>query len=506
MFAILQEQYSRSVYPSGIIGINPSGRFIFSKYEGTTSNRVAVSGLARGDYVLDGVEGKYQRVVKAASGRGARAVSDDEVADVESAPDETAFLFKSSDFAGGYSAEVLFAAFPGTVTDGLPHDEDTVSKINVVIKMRDLINRIALSQGADVTDAEIDNVTAGLSDIEVIRFNRTGLASIYPDICPPFFNPDSGFVEAVPLASVIIGNDGEADTASETSSRAASASAYNTEKSAINSKFSAYSVVFSKSYSGSPTNSSITLKTPPTLKVGVKGTFNNTWGNISGGLSAVVYLAMEAEAGFTQSASYSKNLLPGLYYYRSVYVPAGPVPLFVTVDTGLELLLEAQTTVESNLCVYYTGMYGGTANVGINYGVSWEKIWFISIPYPYFSPYANGSRISETAYFVGGNTTTTGMLALTPTVYGSIGLSMAGVVGIDLGSEAALQAKMTVTVARNSTTGTSAIRGIGSITLYPSVDIEPWVGFSLPHIGRRDFSWRLNLYKGTVPLKTWEIF
>ena len=52
MFAVLTEQYPNSDYPGGLIGINPSGNFILSKY--TTSGERSVLGSFRtGDYVLD---------------------------------------------------------------------------------------------------------------------------------------------------------------------------------------------------------------------------------------------------------------------------------------------------------------------------------------------------------------------------------------------------------------------------------------------------------------------
>jgi hypothetical protein len=53
MFAVIQEQYSRGAYPNGIIGINPDGKFIISKYEGQTTTRSSVQGVVYGDYVLD---------------------------------------------------------------------------------------------------------------------------------------------------------------------------------------------------------------------------------------------------------------------------------------------------------------------------------------------------------------------------------------------------------------------------------------------------------------------
>jgi hypothetical protein len=82
MFSVLQEQYERSAYPSGIIGINPNGMFIYSKYEGESGVRAAVFGVQKGDFVVDGIAGKYQKICSGTSVGGARAVSDAELEDV----------------------------------------------------------------------------------------------------------------------------------------------------------------------------------------------------------------------------------------------------------------------------------------------------------------------------------------------------------------------------------------------------------------------------------------
>lgn len=79
MFAVLPDQYSGAGYPSGIIGINPDGKFLYAKYESDLQTRSVVYGLESDDFVLDNSNGSY---VKAVSGRNsgtARAISDDEL-------------------------------------------------------------------------------------------------------------------------------------------------------------------------------------------------------------------------------------------------------------------------------------------------------------------------------------------------------------------------------------------------------------------------------------------
>ena len=45
MFSVLPQQYARSVYPGGIIGVNTEGRYIVNKYDIGTSNRAAVKSI-----------------------------------------------------------------------------------------------------------------------------------------------------------------------------------------------------------------------------------------------------------------------------------------------------------------------------------------------------------------------------------------------------------------------------------------------------------------------------
>ena len=79
MFAVLPEQYGDSGYPSGIIGINPNGKFIYAKYEPNLQSRSVVYGLAADDFVLDNSSGIYTRAVSVRNDGAARAVSDDEL-------------------------------------------------------------------------------------------------------------------------------------------------------------------------------------------------------------------------------------------------------------------------------------------------------------------------------------------------------------------------------------------------------------------------------------------
>jgi hypothetical protein len=82
MFAVLPEQYSRGVYPSGLIRINPDGKFIVTKYENNGTSRSVLAGIQRGNIIIDNLTGKYQRV-STSFNRGARAISNTELKEIE---------------------------------------------------------------------------------------------------------------------------------------------------------------------------------------------------------------------------------------------------------------------------------------------------------------------------------------------------------------------------------------------------------------------------------------
>ena len=80
MFAVIAEQYENGAYPSGIIGINPDGKFVYSKYEPNGTARSAVSGLSNDDFVLDGTSGTYIKVSGVPAYTGQRSIADSDLA------------------------------------------------------------------------------------------------------------------------------------------------------------------------------------------------------------------------------------------------------------------------------------------------------------------------------------------------------------------------------------------------------------------------------------------
>lgn len=76
MFAVLPEQYANGSYPSGIIGINPDGKYLYAKYQPNGRERSIVHGLSDNDFVLDSAAGEYVQVSGITDAVNQRSISE----------------------------------------------------------------------------------------------------------------------------------------------------------------------------------------------------------------------------------------------------------------------------------------------------------------------------------------------------------------------------------------------------------------------------------------------
>lgn len=77
MFAVLTEQYADNAYPSGIIGINNNGAYLYSKYKDKALTvRAAMVGVSTDDFVLDAKNACYVQLDNAPS---ARVITDEDL-------------------------------------------------------------------------------------------------------------------------------------------------------------------------------------------------------------------------------------------------------------------------------------------------------------------------------------------------------------------------------------------------------------------------------------------
>lgn len=63
MFATIDKQYGRSLYPNNLIGINPCGSYVFTKYENNSNVLAEIKGVRNSDYILDSEKGDYYRFI-----------------------------------------------------------------------------------------------------------------------------------------------------------------------------------------------------------------------------------------------------------------------------------------------------------------------------------------------------------------------------------------------------------------------------------------------------------
>ena len=226
MFSVIPQQYARSAYPGGLIGINPDGRYIVNKYDVGTANRAAIKSLSYGDYVIDNEEALCQTYIGSRSFSGARAVNDDELEtmDVSDEDSPEMYYFQNAEFAENYSIYELLEAMPSSIVTKEFKSlsiADAVSYLNEIIKNPDLWKALVEGNSSDEAQEIRENLSdfSGESELHIVIANRKALAVLYPDLCPALSFYSTSFSTIFPW---FYANLGDLDTSSaENSARAA---------------------------------------------------------------------------------------------------------------------------------------------------------------------------------------------------------------------------------------------------------------------------------------------
>jgi len=344
MFAVLPEQYARGVYPSGIMGINPYGKFIVNKYEVNSSNRAAIQGAMYGDYVLDSQKGEYQKIISNNSYRYARNIEDYELETMFN-EEEMDFHFKLEDFDEYMTVDGLLNQLPITMLVNCDITFSDIEKLNYILEQKDLLNEIAVTNNYSLELSEIQEVNSYLDTVsqeEVVKFNRYLLQGLYPELCPLLDLGNDSIVTIFPLLSVYIANPDSELLVAETENQrsvekigtTSSYRDYLNQRKKIIEKFEDFHPIKNFSYdfpgweklfnnttesdTSNITNNSeanlkgdigthedvvTTLMTPPNteipekienkliLKLGVMGHFSISFTNVEGGIYAGVFIS-----------------------------------------------------------------------------------------------------------------------------------------------------------------------------------------------------------------------
>ncbi len=447
MFAVLPEQYSRGAYPSGIIGINPNGRFIIRKYEEDNITRSAVLGMQNGDYVLDTITGKYQTVVDAKSSKNVRSISDTELRDIEDVTVHIAPEFKIEEFASLYVAEDLLAALPSSVLDKVSGTENAIEILNEVLKDQDLIENVSAVQETAIPQeiySEVVAQIASLTETELMQLNRFFLEETFPEVCPITPVNSSAIADILPLASLTILPGGDSVSSESSEVRATSESEYEKERNEILKDFTKYYrplIGFDLSnnakvnYINDVTNiknifsdimffftgkkTEIIEKkdkadfnvqlTDSYAGIGIRTNFKITWGSLDSAFGASIFFHLDTL--ITTKVDYGTNLKTINYELVNADLhpdipifSTGPILFKITLSSNFSLPLEVNFSGAGtfNGRAAAIGLYGADVEFGLKYGVTWKKAWIFKVPTnPYVRGYGNPVLRNRTAYYIG---------------------------------------------------------------------------------------------------------
>ena len=228
MFSIIPMQYERSVYPNGLLGINPMGQYIVNKYNVGSNSRSIVSNISYGDYVLDTEANTLSRYIGEERNGGrsaARALGDAELEAVEqvsstSAPEE--FEFKANEFSEEYDVKELLSVMPASIVTENWSDRsiaENVAYLNRLIREADFINKLVEANPGEVADeimAELSSCPISC-ETERVMFCRHALTLIYPEYCPDINLFSQTLSNILPWLYVEFGGDCDEDAGADRS-------------------------------------------------------------------------------------------------------------------------------------------------------------------------------------------------------------------------------------------------------------------------------------------------
>jgi len=523
MFAVLPEQYSRGVYPSGIIGINIDGRFIVSKYEGTSATRSAVLGAMQGDFVLDASAGNYQRIKNKIISRNARSITDSELENIEFSSSIVSYEFTDFDFSYGYDAELLFSALPNTVKNLYLGNDTFLQKLNSVLKNRELIILVSQEKDTSITVdkfAEISEKIAALSEEEIVQINRLFLDMVYPDVCPQFTDNSAGIAEVLGLACVIIGGDNEQlekyDNYTRAATKASSATDYDNKFNDLDSWYKGrYKDMYTKSlpttFSGFPymkLNKSF-------VKIGIYAAFTCIWGNIGGTIEGVAYL--NADASIQSTNSYNIDLLN---LTESISVPVfsyGPIVLSVGGELNeilnLKITSDFNANADTKARMAFAGVYGAGVSAGVQYGTTTQKVKVLfvtlKITVPYINGYSDKYSVEKAIYYTGLDSPTNLTysklsITLTPQISASVKADISKVLTGSITAQEGFPATVAAEYVNPYLTGTAVINETRRLYAGANIGVEVDLLITKVKFGLNK-SWDL-VSPYTRQLQSWQLF
>lgn len=512
MYAVLPEQYNRSVYPSGLIGINNNGRFIYNKYNSGSGERAAIQGIAYGDYVLDSETGEYKCFVGHSSYNSGRAINDIELVTFDD--EKTSFYYDENEFNSIEEAIDLFEALPVEVTSNYSITEKSESEVvnilNELLQKKEILEAIISQKHLELTTDDIKNlaIAKNYSGDELVAITRAFIDDIYEEYSPSVLDRSTAINNVLPLANFIISDVIEPEKTIVSNERAISVNEYNTKKNDLDNQFARnYKTVKTVSLSHK-FSSGINFKLENSYaKIGLSGSFNSSWGNIKAKIGSAVLLQISADLTATKTISAS---IPDVNI-ASLSYPAfscGPIVLSIKGSAKFACPLNANTSCTVNMSAGLTGLYGADVSCGASYGVNWKRKWFVKYPSPYCSFSGGKTCQNNTVYYISSNTKNTkwsgsSSISATPTFKLYLGANISGVVDAGVSANPGIRASLLVNYGKNTkATGTAKIEGLIGISA------SAGVGVTIPivnkHVGK---TWSYDIVSSNPKtIASWKVF
>lgn len=387
MFCVQPSQYNNNEYPNGIMGINPNGKIVATKYNLSDSSRSVVIGLQYGDYVLDKYSGNYQKIVHNFSEN--RAIFEDDVIDLQTNTN----YFEEADFISKKQVDELVQRLLSSGLLNEIENTDKISILNNVLQDDKLIEKAYhLNLIYDVEDSVLEEAFTEISNLDIdtlVYMNRSFLSYLFPE-----YSLEKNYTSVAEIFPLLICNIGgneiyeENDCLENRSVMASSFDEYVNKRNEINKEYKKYFnlpfgldkyTVISKTRSKDKSN-----LIDYDCKIGIQGKLENEWGKKLGvKIAAVVYATMETELRIDKKIA-DESLIGGAKNLVKLSLPINLGVFYLAIDFPLtfDLRFSVNSSISYPLPIFggITGLFGAETGGGIEYSVVWKKILFISLP------------------------------------------------------------------------------------------------------------------------------
>lgn len=402
MYCVTPSGGSRGLYPGGLMGINPNGKFLYTMYGLDNSSRSQVSNVQPDDYVFDGKQGVF---LKAKYSVGSRSLNNSDLTTMND--DSTLKLYKLNDFEGDSLQVLLKKLREIRIYNSIREcsNEDAVIELNKIILDKSLVQNLSEKYNTNIPDQDLSGILAYLntaSQNEVVDFNRDLMNKVFPELSVSIVNMGDSLVEILPLVHCYYGDRDEEDSYLDSNgSRAASKSSYESEKKKIEKDFKSYynfhnlKIPKIKDKSG---KFSLNLGHAK-AKLGAKGSFSITWSRLKSGVHTAILIQADTDADIV--GKFSHNLV-NVSKSATYPIPiAGPVVLNLVAKAEFKLPITVKATAKVNSDIHFTGLYGAGFDLQAKWGAKWSGPWYRRRFKPYFKKSASGKTVNKTAYYLG---------------------------------------------------------------------------------------------------------